>query len=165
MTWKATALEDLQRHLLWERERYEKFSVFAEHEGGKMLLDELISEVSRRAQEERTTEWACADCGRPAPIHVFVQESDWRQIRPRHDGQGGVLCLYCMCERLTGVGYADGELRGSITFSNGPFSAFKAAASGIETEGQDGATRHGAEHESEGGDAIPSAPLNHPIKE
>jgi hypothetical protein len=42
------------------------------------------------------------------------------------------------------------------------------AASGIETEGQDGATRLGAKHESptaEGGDAKPLSSLNHPIKE
>jgi hypothetical protein len=128
MGWKPTALEDLAMHLLRERERYTKFSCFPEHEGGKALLDTLLSEIERRASEERKAEWSCNDCGRPAPIHVFLPEAEWRYVRPRHDGQGGVLCLYCMCERLTGHGYADGSLRGAVMFSNGPFSAFKEKA-------------------------------------
>jgi hypothetical protein len=63
--------------------------------------------------------FVCDGCSRSAAVHVFLLEPHWRAIAPRPDGTG-VLCIYCMSERLERQGYGQGEAAG--TNINGPLA-------------------------------------------
>lgn len=64
--------------------------------------------------------FTCQGCGRPAPIHVFLAEAAWNQIAPNHDRRTGVLCLYCMSDRLAALGWS--EATAPCMVSNGPLA-------------------------------------------
>lgn len=68
-------------------------------------------------------QFICHDCGRDARVHVFIAEPYWNMIKPSHDGQGGVLCLYCMSARLERYGVDVGGVPGTIT--EGPLSRYQ----------------------------------------
>lgn len=116
---RQTIMRRFEWWLREEQKRVHKFGAFAEHDGRAIMIEEALAKLCE-LESQHPQPFECADCGRPSHVHVWLDEATWRQVRPDHRApSGGVLCLYCMSDRLEGLGYEEASV--TLTVSNGPF--------------------------------------------